>query len=87
MLQIAGFTSVIALTEMLRNETEAAIRLVVEGTCPVRGRLGHSRRASLLYICGDTYAVAPHRLEVRQCVDHGRRCEHWEAIWALRQPT
>jgi len=27
--------------------------------------------------------VAPSRLEIRQCPEHGRRCEHWQAVWAL----
>jgi uncharacterized membrane protein len=28
--------------------------------------------------------VSANRLEVRQCAEHGRRCEHWEAVWARR---
>jgi hypothetical protein len=34
--------------------------------------------------CGDSYRVSTDRLDVRQCPEHGRRCEHWDAIWAAR---
>ena len=36
--------------------------------------------------CGDTYKVSNHRLEVRQCPEHGRHCEHWRAAWAVWPP-
>ena len=75
------------MAEPLRAQAELAIGFVVEGTCPlckVQLRI-HDERACCA-CCGDSYTAAANRLEVRQCPEHGCRCEHWEAIWDLRLP-
>jgi len=74
--------------ESLTSQAEAAVRDVVEGTCPIC-RVGltiHDGRACCP-CCGDTYRVGPHRLEVRKCATHGRSCEHWAAVWSASSVT
>jgi hypothetical protein len=70
---------------MLRSQAERAIASVIEAECPlceVELRL-HDGRACCS-CCGDSYVVSSNRLEVMQCPTHGRRCEHWQAVWAAR---
>jgi hypothetical protein len=67
----------------LSTQAERAIASIVEAECPlckVELRV-HDERASCP-CCGDSYVVSPNRLEVRQCPEHGRPCEHWQAVWA-----
>jgi hypothetical protein len=71
--------------ESLTAAAEDAIGFVVEGTCPLC-RVGlrvHDERACCP-CCGDSYVAALGRLEITQCGEHGRFCEHWEAVWATR---
>jgi hypothetical protein len=70
----------------LRDQAERAIASVVEAECPlckVELRV-HDERACCP-CCGDSYKAATNRLEIRQCPMHGRRCEHWEAVWRVRR--
>lgn len=72
------------MSELLGREAEQAIGVVAEGTCPLC-RVGlrvHDGRGCCP-CCGDSYKAAEGRLEVRQCLEHGRHCEHWQAVWAL----
>jgi hypothetical protein len=72
------------VTETLKNEAERAIAVLVEGYCPlckVELRIHDSR--GCCPCCGDSYAAGPNRLEIRQCAEHGRHCEHWEALWTV----
>ncbi len=78
--------TITAMRESLRPQAEAAIGDVAEGACPLC-RVGltiHDGRACCP-CCGDSYVVSTNRLEVRQCAEHGRHCEHWEATWARRR--
>jgi len=73
------------MAESLSRQAEAAVGDVVEATCPLC-RVGlriHDDRACCP-CCGDSYTAAERRLEVRQCPEHGRVCEHWQAVWAQR---
>jgi hypothetical protein len=67
----------------LRNQAERAIASVVESErplCKVELRVhGEQARSQC---CGDSYRAEPNRLEIRRCAEHGRHCEHWEAVWA-----
>jgi uncharacterized Zn finger protein (UPF0148 family) len=68
---------------LLRNQAERAIASVVEAECPlckVELRV-HNGRACCP-CCGDSYIAATDRLEIRPCLEHSRRCEHWEVIRA-----
>jgi hypothetical protein len=67
----------------LADQAEHAIRLVVEAECPLcRVELrAHDGRACCT-CCGDSYRASQNHLEVSRCPDHGRRCQHWEAVWA-----
>jgi uncharacterized Zn finger protein (UPF0148 family) len=70
----------------LSSQAERAIGIVVEGSCPVCKvalRI-HDERACCPF-CSDSYVVSTSRLEVRHCAEHGRRCEHWEAVWQQRE--
>ena len=67
------------------SQAERAIASVIEAGCPlckVELRI-HSGRACCP-CCGDSYKVGRNRLEVARCPEHGRSCEHWEAVWAAR---
>jgi hypothetical protein len=75
------------MTESLRDQAERVIGLVAEGECPlcrVKVRV-HDDRACCP-CCGDSYRVATERLDVKECPEHGRRCQHWDAVWDAR-PT
>ena len=75
------------MSEALRSQAEHAIGFVAEGTCPLcTVQLGIHDERACCPCCGDCYTAAPNRLEIRQCPEHGRRCEHWEAVWALQMP-
>jgi hypothetical protein len=68
-----------------REEAEQAIGLVVEGSCPLcKVELQIHDGRACCPCCGDSYTAATDRLDVRQCNEHGRSCEHWDAIWSLR---
>jgi hypothetical protein len=70
------------VTDPLSSQAERAIASVVEAGCPlckVELRV-HDERACCP-CCGDSYVASQDRLEVKQCSEHGRRCEHWEAVW------
>jgi hypothetical protein len=67
---------------LLSSQAKRAIGLVVEGMCPLCGTelRVHDDRACCS-CCGDSYRVSTDRLDVRQCPEHGRRCEHWELVY------
>lgn len=66
----------------LRVEAERAIASVIEAQCPLcRVELRIHDGWACCICCGDRYRVATNRLEVMQCPEHGRRCEHWQSIW------
>lgn len=68
----------------MHEDGEEAIGFVAEGVCPlceVAFNL-HDGQACCP-CCGDVYKVTDHRLEVRQCPEHGRHCDHWRAAWAV----
>lgn len=70
----------------LSAQAERGIASVIEAECPlchVELRV-HDDRACWP-CCGDSYVVSADRLEVRQGAKHGRRCEHWEAVWKIRR--
>lgn len=69
--------------ESLTASAEQAIGFVVEGICPLcrSGLRVHDERACCP-CCGDSYVAARGQLEIRQCSEHGRFCEHWEGVWA-----
>ena len=71
------------MAEPLSRQAEAALRDVAEGACPLChvGLTIHDDRACCP-CCGDSYRAGPNRLEMRKCAEHGRDCEHWEAVWA-----
>jgi hypothetical protein len=72
------------MEDVLQTQAERAIASVVEAECPlckVELRV-HDARACCP-CCGDSYKAAENRLEVRKCPEHGRDCEHWQAVWAL----
>jgi hypothetical protein len=72
------------MPEPFEAQAESAIRLVLEGTCPLChvGLVVHDGRACCP-CCGDSYVVSPGRLDVRLCAEHGRFCEHWDKVWDL----
>ena len=74
------------MAEGLRGDAEQAIGFVVEGTCPLcKVNLHvHDGRACCT-CCGDSYKAAENRLEIAKCPEHGRHCNHWEAVWSARQ--
>jgi hypothetical protein len=68
-----------------RLAAERAFASVVEAECPpckVELRI-HDGRACCP-CCGDSYVVETNRLEVSNCPEHGRHCDHWQAVWATR---
>jgi hypothetical protein len=67
----------------MSRDVEQAIGLVAEGSCPLCkvGLRVHDGRG-----CCPSYKASENRLEVRQCPEHGRDCEHWEAVWAVWPP-
>jgi len=66
----------------LRDQVEEAIGSVVEAECPLcRVELRVHDDRACCSCCGDSYWVSTDRLDVRPCAEHGRRCEHWEAVW------
>ncbi len=70
------------MNESLSAEAEKAISLVVEGECPLcRVELRVHDDRACCSCCGDSYRVSTDRLDVKQCPEHGRRCEHWDAVW------
>lgn len=75
------------MPEHLAGQAEQAIGLVVEGTCPLCkvGLRIHDQRACCP-CCGDSYLAAASRLEIRRCPEHGRHCEHWQAVWSHEPP-
>jgi excisionase family DNA binding protein len=59
----------------LADDAEQIIGFVAEGACPLcRVELRIHDGRACCPCCGDTYKVADHRLEVRQCPEHGRHC-------------
>jgi hypothetical protein len=67
----------------VRHDAERALSLVIESECPlcmVVLRV-HDGRACC-QCCGDSYAEAANRLEIRACPEHSRRCEHGDAVLA-----
>jgi hypothetical protein len=71
------------MSERMRAEADVAIRDISEGNCPLCrvGLVIHDGRGCCP-CCGDAYKAGLHRLEVQKCSQHGRTCEHWEAVWA-----
>ena len=71
----------------LAKDSERAIQDVAEGICPLcHVRLVVHDGRGCCQCCGDTFSAAPGRLELRKCPEHGRQCEHWEAVWIARGP-
>jgi hypothetical protein len=67
----------------LRTQAEHAIASVVETECPlckVELRVHDGRACCPCW--GDSYRAGPSRLEIRRCPEHGRHCEHLEAVRA-----
>jgi len=74
------------MNDSLSAQAEQAIALVVNGACPLcRVELRVHDERACCGCCGDSYRVSTDRLDVRQCPEHGRRCEHWDAIWRSRE--
>jgi hypothetical protein len=73
------------MNHSLSAQAEQAIGLVVEGACPLcRVELRVHDDRACCSCCGDSYVVATARLDVKQCPKHGRRCKHWDDVWAAR---
>lgn len=73
------------MNKSLRDQAGQSIGLVVEGSCPLcRVELRVHDDRACCSCCGDSYRVSTDRLDVKQCPQHGRRCEHWDAIWSSR---
>jgi hypothetical protein len=71
--------------EPLSRQAEAAVRSVVEGIFPLcRVGLKIHEAGAYCPCCGDSYRTEQGRLEIGKCTDHGRDCEHWEAVWLAR---
>jgi hypothetical protein len=69
----------------LTDQAERARGFVIEGAfplCNVALRI-HDGRACCP-CCGDSYVVSTNRLEVKQCPDHTRDCDHWQDVWSRR---
>src|SRR5213594_3409690 len=76
------------LTDLLRNDATHVITAVVEAQCPLcRTELRVHDDRACCPCCGDSYRVAADQRDVKRCPPHGRRCEHWEAIWSARSPA
>jgi hypothetical protein len=70
---------------MLSRHAAAAIGDVAEGICPLcRVGLRIHDGGACCPCCGDSYRAGPHGLDIRKCPEHGRDCQHWEQVWALR---
>jgi hypothetical protein len=66
----------------LRGQAERAIASVVEAECPLcRGELRVHDGRACCPCCGDTYRASENRLEISQCLEYGRSCEHWVRVW------
>jgi hypothetical protein len=67
---------------LMRAQADAAIADVSEGSCPLCkvGLVIHDARGCCP-CCGDTFKTSLGRLEMRQCDQHGRDCQHWDAVW------
>jgi len=75
------------VSEPLNSQAERAFGFVAEGACPLcKVELPIHDGRACCPCCGDTYKVSNRRLEVRQCPEHGRHCEHWRAAWAIWPP-
>jgi hypothetical protein len=73
------------VSELLQDQAERSIAHVVESECPLcHVELHVHAERACCSSSGDSYRVSTDRLDVRQCPEHGRRCEHWEAIWSSR---
>ena len=71
------------LNESLCAQAERAIAAVVEAICPLCGIELRVHDGRACCPCrGDSYVASPNRCEVRQCPEHGWRCDHWQAVWA-----
>ncbi len=73
------------MTGLLRTQAESAMGDVSEGACPLckAALVGHDGRGCCP-CCGDTYRTSTDRLEIKRCDQHGRDCQHWDAVWAPR---
>jgi hypothetical protein len=73
------------MNESVSDQAGRAIAAIVEAHCPLcRVELRvHDDRACCT-CCGDSYRVATNRLDVKQCLEHGRRCQHWDDAWSAR---
>jgi len=72
----------------IRHQADNAIAEVVEGACTsAMSTWSYTNGRGCCPCCGDTYKASNGRLEVRQCNEHGRECDHWEAIWAAANKT
>ena len=76
------------MAKALVGQAEETIGFVVEGICPLCkvGLRIHDARACCP-CCGDSYLAATNRLEIRPCPEHGRQCEHWQAVWSGGPPA
>jgi hypothetical protein len=74
------------MSESLSDQALKAIGLVVESECPLcRVELRVHDDRACCSCCGYSYVVATDRLDVKQCPEHGRRCKHWDGVWAARR--
>jgi uncharacterized Zn finger protein (UPF0148 family) len=66
----------------IADQAERAIASVVEAECPLcKVELWVRDGRACCPCCGDSYVASEGHLEVRRCPEHGRQCEHWEAVW------
>jgi hypothetical protein len=71
--------------ETLHAVAERTIASVVEAECPLcRVELRIHDGRACCQCCGASFVASDNPLEVRKCPEHGRWCEHWEAVWAVR---
>jgi hypothetical protein len=71
--------------DQLKDAGERAIALVVEAQRPLcRVDLRIHDERTCRPCCRYSYIVSSNRLDVAQCPTHGRRCEHWQVVWAAR---
>src|SRR5712692_6979696 len=72
-----------SVSELMRGQAEAAMRDVSEGACPLCkvALVVHDGRGCCP-CCGDTYTTSDGRLEIKRCDQHGRDCQHWNAVWS-----
>ena len=65
------------------QEVRQAIGWVVEGVCPLcQVALRIHDGTGCCPCCGDSYQAGENRLEISQCPQHGRSCDHWLAVLA-----